>query len=145
MPALENIEWEYEPDERLNIPVFTKKLNDAMLQAHEYLGRTYVSQLRTNYELGYRHLWERTADPVHEWHNDLIEGCNLFFLCYLTDVYEGGELCFRSKGIETGQVQPRKGIVVMASQHTHYQHKVNPHPESEKRMLCNFGFDVKDF
>jgi len=145
IPHLKDCDWEFEDDEALWYPVMDQAFEDTMLKAHEYLGETYVSKLRPNYELGYRHLWERTAEPVLEWHNDLIEGCNVFFLVYLTDVNVGGEICFRAHGQPTGMISPRKGLVVMASQHEYVQHKVNPHPETEKRMLCNFGFDVKDF
>ena len=60
-----------------------------------------------------------------DWHNDLVEGCNLFFMFYLTDVTEGGELMFRVNNNATGIIQPKRDLLVMASQEAHVEHKVN--------------------
>ena len=76
-----------------------------------------------------------------EWHNDLVEGCNLFFMYYLSDVTNGGELMFRVNNTPTGIIQPKKDLLVMASQEEHVEHKVNF--TDQTRIACNFGFNVE--
>lgn len=110
-------------------------LNPAM----DYIGETYVSEFFPKYTTGYKLLWNKSDSYTMDWHNDLVEGCNLFFLYYLTDVTEGGELCFRVNGVETGCIQPRKNMLVMGSQESHVEHKVNYTPQT--RIVSNYGFN----
>jgi len=155
LPHLENVSWverwdkeDRDPNdyESTDLPEpYTDDLKQAMQDAQEYLGKTYVSLVDDTYTKGYRNIWKRSANTVMRWHNDLPEGYNLFFLCYLSDVNQGGEICFRSYGQETGCLQPRKGMIVMASQLEYIQHKVNPNPPTETRMVTNFGFNLENF
>lgn len=107
--------------------------------AMDYIGQTYVSQFFPNFTKGYRYIWNKTEDKTMEWHNDLVEGCKLFFLYYMTDITEGGEVCFRVNQIETGSLQPKKHMLVMASQELHVEHKANYTPQT--RIVSNYGFD----
>lgn len=109
--------------------------------AHQYIADTYVSKFFDKVELGYNGIWDGGIKrDVDKWHNDLIEGCNLFVMLYLNDVTTGGQLCFKCNDIETGCIQPRKGLLVMGSQELHVVHKVSL--TTEQRMVCNFGFNV---
>ena len=107
--------------------------------AMDYIGKVYVSRFFPSYTKGYRYLWNKTENQTMEWHNDLIEGCKGFFLYYMTDVTEGGEICFRVNGRETGMLQPKKHMLVMGSQEAHVEHKVNYTPQT--RIVSNYGFD----
>jgi hypothetical protein len=106
----------------------------------EYLQETYVTPLFGESEKGYSYIWSRNEKSAQEWHNDLIEGPNLFFLYYLNDVYVDGEIRFRINGVETGRLQPRLGLLVMGSQESHVEHKAEP--TTETRILSNFAFYV---
>lgn len=110
-------------------------LNPAM----DYIAEKYVKAFFTNYEKGYKRIWNKPENKSMEWHNDLIEGYNLFFLYYLNDVYKDGEICFRVNGKETNKIQPRRHLLVMGSQASNVEHKVNY--TSEDRMVVNFGFN----
>lgn len=107
--------------------------------AMDYIGKVYVSQFFPSYTHGYRYLWNKTENQTMEWHNDLVEGCKVFFLYYMTDVTEGGEICFRVEGKETGSLQPKKHMLVMGSQESHVEHKANYTPQT--RIVSNYGFD----
>lgn len=113
--------------------------NISLSSAMDYIGAKYVSQYFPNYSKGYNYLWNKTESATQVWHNDLVEGCKVFFLYYLTDVTEGGEICFRVNGVETGSLQPRKHMLVMGSQESHVEHKVNYTPQT--RIVSNYGFD----
>ena len=60
---------------------------------------------------------------------------------YLSDVTKGGELMFRVDKTLTGIIQPKKDLLVMASQEAHVEHKVNF--TNQTRIACNFGFNVE--
>ena len=130
-------------DEWIKNPKFDMETPESvdLTQAHQYIGKTYVEPIATILDYGYSNLWNKSDEPSMEWHNDLVEGCNLFFMYYLSDVTNGGELMFRVNNIPTGIIQPKKGLLVMASQEEHVEHKVNF--TDQTRIACNFGFNVE--
>lgn len=110
--------------------------------AHHYIAEKYIKPIAKKYEIGYNSIWEGIDQPTREWHNDLIErNNNVFFMYYLNDVENDGELCFRMNGLETGRVQPKQSVLVMGSQESYVEHKVIP--TTETRIACNFGFRVE--
>jgi hypothetical protein len=127
-------EWEIDDEYDVQYPE-----NVDLAPAMDYISAKYMSEYFPNHTAGYKYLWCRTESSTMLWHNDLIEGCKVFFLYYLTDVTEGGEICFRVNKTETGFLQPRKHMLVMASQESHVEHKVNYTPEM--RIVSNYGFD----
>jgi hypothetical protein len=109
--------------------------------AHEYIKNKYVDPYCKFVSYGYKGVWNKTDAPSLEWHNDLVEGPNLFFMYYLSDITQGGELMFRVDKKPTGLIQPRKHLLVMASQESNVEHKVNV--TEQTRIVCNFGFNVQ--
>lgn len=107
--------------------------------AMDYIDQTYVSMFFTGSTQGYSYIWNKTESKTMEWHNDLIEGSRVFFLHYMTDVTDGGEICFRVNGVETGCLQPKQHLLVMGSQELHVEHKANYTPQV--RIVSNYGFD----
>lgn len=118
----------------------TYPLGYDLTEAMNYIRDTYVTPLFGENKSGYSYIWNHNEKTVQVWHNDLREGPNLFFLYYMTDVYNGGEIRFRVNGKETGHVQPRVGLLVMGSQELHVEHKAEP--TNETRILSNYGFYV---
>ena len=108
-------------------------------QAQQYLCDTYLKPF-ADVKFGYKNIWNKTDTPTTVWHNDLIEGSNIFFLYYLNDVKDGGEICFKVNNEQTGCIQPRQNLLVLASQEESVRHKVNH--TNETRIVCNFGFKV---
>ena len=108
--------------------------------AQNYINNKYVAPVFGGAVFGYSNIWSGTDSNSKEWHNDLIEGCNLFFMYYLSDITEGGELCFRVNGKETGSIQPKKDMLVMGSQERYVEHKVNDC--NQERIVCNFGYNI---
>jgi hypothetical protein len=111
-------------------------LNPAM----DYIQNKYVQPIFGKNKKGYKALWNKSESSSMQWHNDLKEGPNLFFLYYLNDIQNGGEIKFRVYGIETGYLQAKRGLLVMGSQESHVEHKVEP--TEETRIVANFGFYV---
>lgn len=132
LPPLE--EWILGDQDHATYPIGVD-LNPAM----EYIAKTYVEPFFPNYTKGYQYIWNKSESKTMVWHNDLVEGYNLFFLYYMNDVTDGGEIQFRVNGIETGMIQPRKHLLVMASQELHVEHKVNYTPQP--RIVSNYGFN----
>jgi hypothetical protein len=129
----------------LNWPIDEHKIRSPeyadLSNAHHYIAEKYIKPIAKKYEIGYNSIWEGVETAVG-WHNDLIENeNNVFFMYYLTDIKNNGELCFRMNGVETGKIQPKKYVLVMGSQELNVQHKVIP--TDEIRIACNFGFKVK--
>tara|TARA_R110002073_G_scaffold276057_1_gene439910 strand:- start:300 stop:794 length:495 start_codon:yes stop_codon:yes gene_type:complete len=119
----------YTPAEKINLE-----------PAHDYIKDNYVDKYFNNSTKGYNNIWNSTEESSMLWHNDLVEGPNLFFMYYLNDVINNGEICFRINGEETGKIKPKKGLLLMGSQELYVEHKVN-HTD-ETRVVCNFGFYV---
>jgi len=107
---------------------------------HDYIKDNYVDKYFNNSTKGYNNIWSSTETDSLEWHNDLVEGPNLFFMYYLNDVINNGEICFRVNGEETGKIKPKRGLLLMGSQELYVEHKVNY--TNENRAVCNFGFYV---
>lgn len=118
---------------------FPKNVN--LSKAHDYIYETYVQDNFIICDFGYSNIWNNTDIPSTVWHNDLPEGSNIFFMYYLNDVSNGGELCFQMDGLETGCIQPKKHLLVLGSQEEHVRHKVNL--TKETRIVCNFGFKIQ--
>jgi hypothetical protein len=129
-------EWNYCKEEL----VTRSPKNINLKNCFPYISKNYVEKITQKYEIGYSYIWEGVHESSNVWHNDLIEGYNLFFMYYLTDVNCGGEICFRMNGEETGCIQPKKGLLVMGSQEKHVEHRVNF--TEDIRIACNFGFKI---
>lgn len=125
----------FQSDEGLKYP-----LNYDLSAVMDYLQEKYVTPFFGKSEKGYNYIWSNNEKSAQEWHNDLIEGPNLFFLYYLNDVYTDGEIRFRVNGVETGNLQPRLGLLVMGSQESHVEHKAEP--STETRIVSNYAFYV---
>jgi len=112
-----------------------------LLPAQEYILEKYVKPNFRNPELGYRAVWTGIDRKTVPWHNDLPEGPNIFFMYYLTDITEGGELCFKVRDEVTGCIQPKRHMLLLGSQEPHIMHKVNL--TDQIRTVCNFGYIVE--
>ena len=108
-------------------------------QAAYYISDKY---LPLHAKLGYYNYWEGSEPTAMEWHNDHIEGCDVFFIYFITDVNKGGELMFRKTGGNiTGIIQPRRGLLVKGTQKVDFEHIAVY--TNELRYVCNFGFKVE--
>lgn len=132
LPPLD--EWKIDEEFSVQYPE-----NVNLSAAMDYIAKMYVEPFFPRYTKGYSSIWNKSETQTMEWHNDLVEGCKVFFLYYLTDVTEGGEICFRVNGKETGYVQPKKHLLVMGSQELYVEHKANYTPQT--RIVSNYGFD----
>lgn len=107
----------------------------------DYIASTYLSpMLGDKFDKVYDYIWDKSEPQTMLWHNDLIEGANVFFLYYLTDVTQGGEICFRVNGGNEKCLQPKRGLLVMGSQAEHIEHKANF--TQDLRITSNYGFNI---
>ena len=98
----------------------------------------------------YSYIWNGTSSGSDVWHNDLIEGANVFFLLYFTDMElgSGGEIMFRNME-ENKRVTcfhlPKKYDLILGSQDLKFQHRVEDFRKpSMQRITLNFGFNIKN-
>ena len=118
-----------------------KMLKTANLLDEEYLPKG-------NNELIYYSIWNGSDTSSYKWHNDLIEGANVFFLMYYTNMNlnEGGEIMFRNLNQDkriTCFHLPKKYDVLYGSQAKHFEHRVETLREPNvERITMNFGFKI---
>lgn len=110
-------------------------------RATDYVGETYINPFFNDYDQDRYSMFVGAELTSMQWHNDLIEGHNVFFLYYLTDINQDGELMIMSNNNVVGSIQPKKHRLVMLSQAPHVLHKVNP--TNQVRVAINFGYRVE--
>jgi len=115
-------------------------LNIDINEANKYIVDKYVIPLFGNYNKTDHSIWKGSEDSTCEWHNDLREGYNIFFLYYMTDIKNNGELMVRMNNEKTGIIQPSKYDLIMLSQAPNVQHKVI-HTD-DVRIVANFMYDI---
>jgi hypothetical protein len=145
--VIEKIEWIQDKEENYRYIKDSTEINSALISTMKLLGEKYVSIIDNDYKLGYNSIWNGTEISSCEWHNDLKEGPNLFFLLYYTDINEGcgGEIEFRRSETKqiTGSITPKKYDVVMGSQELQWEHRVGHFKcPGMERITANFGFYV---
>lgn len=129
--------WYWRPKE-------TSVLKDALIETHEILSKQYISKIFSNYKFGYRDLWNGIDIGADNFHNDLNEGPNVFFLLYFNtmDDTTGGGIGFRDSVTkeETGFLYPQKYDVLLGSQQSSWEHRVEKMKKQTNRIVANFGF-----
>jgi hypothetical protein len=145
--VIENISWIQDKEENYRYIKNDKKIDSALHNTMDLLGRKYVSIIDKNYKMGYKSIWNGTESSSCVWHNDLKEGPNLFFLLYYTDVDPncGGEIEFRRTETKqvTGSITPKKYDIVMGSQELCWEHRVGHFKcAGMERITANFGFYI---
>jgi hypothetical protein len=145
--TLEDVEWIQDEEKCFRYHLQNDLVDPALEKTQLILGKKYVSSVDKNYKLGYRSLWNGTEISSCSWHNDLMEGPNLFFLMYLTRLEEnvGGEIQFRHSATKeiTGSILPQKYKIVVGSQELKWEHRVVPFKyDKMERITANFGFYV---
>jgi len=137
------IAWNY------HLNFMKRKIKKTASLLHE----TYLSKYDNSVEskkLIYSYLWNGTSSGSDVWHNDLIEGANVFFLLYFTDMQlgSGGEIMFRNmeqnKRVTCFHL-PKKYDLILGSQDLKFQHRVeNFRKPNMERITLNFGFNIKN-
>ena len=146
-PAIDNIKWTQDKELNYRYIYNDENIEDALSKTMKYLGDKYVTLIDKNFKLGCKSIWNGTEISNCEWHNDLIEGPNLFFLMYYTNMEKncGGEIEFRKAETKevTGSILPKRHDVVIGSQKLSWEHRVAPFKcKNMERITANFGFYV---
>jgi len=143
---LDTIEWEQKDYTNWYWrPKQTTELKQALLDTHNLLATEYVDKLFPKYELGYRDLWNGIDIGADNYHSDLNEGPNAFFLLYFNTMTKdtGGGFGFRNAITkeETGFIYPKSYDIIFGSQQSCWEHRaenLNTYPID--RLVANFGF-----
>lgn len=146
---LPKLDWIQNHDEDYRYITPTTVSEEALSKTMKLLHDKYVSPISSEVEYGYSSIWNGAEKTTCEWHNDLIEGPNLFFLLYLNDIKPGcgGDISFRDAHTKevTGSVIPKKYDIVIGSQNLKWDHKVGTLKCGPMdRFVANFGFKVHD-
>ena len=147
MPIIDNIKWIKGEEPNCRYIYDDENIEAALSKTMKYLGEKYVALIDKDFKFGYKSMWNGTDSTSCEWHNDLIEGPNLFFLLYCNDMKKncGGEIEFRKTDTKqvTGSILPKMYDVVIGSQKLSWEHRVAPFKcENIERIRVNFGFYV---
>jgi len=90
-------------------------------------------------------LWDGTEPTSCEWHNDLVEGWNLFALIYFNDMdpENGGSVSFKTPADDVYTVYPKYGTCVFVNMEPWYFHKVEPLCNPQPRVVLNICYRVE--
>jgi len=132
---------------------YLQGMRQKMIKTANLLYDTYLQEYDSSEnarKIVYSSIWNGTEQSSCNWHNDLLEGANVFFLLYFTDMdpNNGGEIMFRNmeenKRI-TAFHMPRKYDVILASQDLKFEHRVEHfRAPCVERITMNFGFNIKN-
>jgi len=134
--SIEKMIPQYDMPQSNSFSMIDVNLNDMS----SYVGSSYIAPYFPGYSDYTYSMFVGSEHSTMEWHNDLVEGYNTFFLYYLTTVDHGGELMIQCNDSVVGCVQPKKHLLVMLSQASHVKHRVNP--TDQVRVAINLAYKV---
>jgi hypothetical protein len=142
---ISNISWK---EEHLN-NVYEPKDNVELDKSIDLINSNLIEMLNQNFksvQVGKKELWEGTEPTSCVWHNDLVEGWNLFALVYFNDMTEetGGSISFKNAEEEIYTVYPKYGTCIFVNMMPWYYHKVEQVKVFNiKRVVLNCCYNVE--
>lgn len=91
--------------------------------------------------------WRGIDEKTDVWHTDHIEGSNLAFLMYLTDMdkYTGGGIQIKRHGLsEYKTIYPKKYDIVVLNQTEEFRHRVINLKKPINRDVANIEFNIME-
>ena len=139
---ISNVNWEYEggvgndyhPSNNLDF------LNFSLCTVHYQIALDIVESNVKEYTIDKRRIWEGVNPNAAEWHNDLREGPNCFFLLYHSNMLSDGLIHFRTNGQEWSLV-PVNGLLVSVNCDLKFEHRAEP--SKKQRVISAYCFNLK--
>jgi hypothetical protein len=117
-----------------------------MLDSVNLLEERYVKFILPSYRLVDFCLWNGVDSGTQIWHEDLKEGYQISFLCYMSDTTRktGGAIYFRDKNQQKKYVKiyPKIGDIIIMNHSSPFQHKVETLKILTNRFTFHAGFSL---
>jgi hypothetical protein len=142
---ISNVTWVEDDAPNVFIPMDDETLDDQLREFNSNLIEMFGNAFAT-VTTGKIELWDGTEPTSCEWHNDLIEGWNLFALIYFNEAVpnNGGAVMFKSI-IDDSEyiVYPSYGTCVLVNMQPWYFHRVVPQVKHQQRVVLNICYNIK--
>jgi hypothetical protein len=137
-----NIDWEYEGGIHNDYHPSNNKeiINSILYSIHYQLATDIVEPNFENYTVDKRRMWEGVNLDATNWHNDLSEGPNCFFLLYHSEMIKDGFIHFRNK-CEEFTVVPKPGVLIAVNCENGFEHRADK--SKQQRVISSYCFNVK--
>src|SRR5210317_1002697 len=121
----------------------TPLLEAGLTNIHYAIAKKYVEPCFSEYEMLGHKMWEGVDEYSTFYHNDLVEGPNMFFLLYFSDMdcLQEGAIYFKQNTGEEFKYYPKKYDLIAVNCSTQFQHKADK--TKHERILTDYNFYVK--
>jgi hypothetical protein len=143
---LDDIVFVWEPNYNLkeNVPkTKLKEIERLLCVLHLEIQKKYLNGKVKSSELVSRRLWEGFTEETDVWHNDLVDGPNVFFLLYFDDMTKTNDGALWVKNsFDTLRIVPTPGTLVALNQENpSFLHKAEK--SKTRRITASFEFNVE--
>jgi hypothetical protein len=123
--------------------------NDPIFSRLEILqntvGEKIITPLFGSYQAGTARIWNQTDEASTKWHNDYVEGYNLFVLIYFDILTPGlgGKIHIRNPQGEVFTHLPTRGDCIFVNLKQGFDHRVDhTRPRTATRRVANLRYNV---
>lgn len=141
---INRIEYVEQKDSIL-IPVNDDEVAEQLKPLQHEIGDRILRPIFGSYQAGGILFWDRISDDSAVWHNDHIEGYNLFALVYFDTMLPGigGQIHIRNPQGEVSSHLPSRGDCLVVNMKKGYDHKADQtRPRTATRRVANFRYNV---
>jgi hypothetical protein len=135
--------WEGKYNLRENVPVnMLTEIKQMLNILHHEIDETILKGEVKNSEILNNRLWEGFSEETDMWHNDIVDGPNLFFLLYFDDMTKinDGALWIKNE-FEEVRILPKPGTLVALNQEKpSFLHKAER--SIARRIVAGFDFFI---
>lgn len=142
---INRIEYVEQADSTL-IPVNDDDIAEQLKPLQHEIGDRLLRPIFGGYQAGRILFWDRVSDDSAVWHNDHIEGYNLFALVYFDTMLPGvgGHVYVRNPQGEEYCHLPQRGNCLVVNMKQGYDHRAEQtRPRTATRRVANFRYNVR--
>lgn len=135
--------WDRKYNVRENVPVnMLTEIKQMLNILHYKIDETILKNNVKNSKILDNRLWEGLSEKTDMWHNDKVDGPNLFFLLYFDDMTKTntGALWIKNQ-FEEMRILPKPGMLVALNQENPiFLHKAEK--SGSRRIVASFNFCI---
>jgi len=143
-PDINRIEYVEQLDSTLR-PVNYNNIIEQLKPLRQEIGDKILNPIFGSYQAGRILFWDRVSDDSTVWHNDHIEGYNLFALVYFDTMTPGigGQIHIRNPQGQVSSHLPVRGDCIVVNMKPGYDHRADQtRPRTATRRVANFRYNV---
>jgi hypothetical protein len=137
-------EWEEKYNLRENVPInMLNEIKNMLNILHYEIDEKILKGNVKKSEISNNRMWEGFSEETDFWHNDIVDGPNLFFLLYFDDMTKtnDGALWVKNEKEEI-RILPKSGTLVCLNQdNPNFLHKAEK--SKFRRVVASFDFFVE--